>query len=131
MNASFHSISDAHLTIDALQSIVSQGKKLVLSDSADEKINACRNYLNQKITQATAPIYGINTGFGSLYNISIESQDLSQLQKNLILSHACGVGREVPLEIVKYILILKIQSLSYGHSAISLEVVERLVAMYN
>jgi histidine ammonia-lyase len=131
MNASFHSISDAHLTIDVLQAIVSQGKKLVLSDSAVEKINACRNYLNQKITQATAPIYGINTGFGSLYNISIESQDLSQLQKNLILSHACGVGREVPLEIVKYILILKIQSLSYGHSAISLEVVERLVAMYN
>jgi len=131
MTPSIHAISHAHLTLNDLKEIVSQGKKLKLSDTAIQKINACRNYLNQKITQATAPIYGINTGFGSLYNISIESQDLSQLQKNLILSHACGVGREVPLEIVKYILILKIQSLSYGHSAISLEVVERLVAMYN
>lgn len=131
MNSSIHAISDAHLSIHDLQSIVSEGKKLALSKSAIQKINACRDYLNQKITQATAPIYGINTGFGSLYIISIESNDLSQLQKNLILSHACGVGREVPLEIVKYILILKIQSLSYGHSAISLEVVERLVAMYN
>jgi histidine ammonia-lyase len=78
-----------------------------------------------------APIYGINTGFGSLCNVKISNENLSQLQENLVKSHACGTGEEVPAEIVKIMLLLKIQSLSYGHSGVQLQTVERLVDFYN
>ena len=77
------------------------------------------------------PIYGITTGFGSLCNISIDKDQLSQLQKNLVMSHACGTGERVPAEIVKLMLLLKIQSLSYGNSGVQLETVQRLVDFFN
>ena len=77
------------------------------------------------------PIYGINTGFGSLCNTSISDEDLSQLQENLVKSHACGTGDEVPSEIVKLMLLLKVQGLSYGHSGVALTTVQRLIDFYN
>jgi histidine ammonia-lyase len=77
------------------------------------------------------PIYGINTGFGSLCNVIISDENLSQLQENLVKSHACGTGDEVPQEIVKIMLLLKIQSLSYGNSGVQLQTVERLVDFFN
>jgi histidine ammonia-lyase len=79
----------------------------------------------------TDPIYGINTGFGSLCNVKISNENLSQLQENLVKSHACGTGDEVPNAIVKLMLLLKIQSLSYGNSGVQLETVERLIEFYN
>jgi len=84
-----------------------------------------------KMALNDAPIYGINTGFGSLCNVKISNENLSQLQENLVKSHACGTGEEVPHEIVKIMLLLKIQSLSYGHSGVQLLTVERLVDFYN
>ena len=77
------------------------------------------------------PIYGVTTGFGSLCNISISKEQLSQLQKNLVMSHACGLGEEVPHEVVKLMLLNKIQSLSYGHSGTQLVTVQRLVDFFN
>jgi len=77
------------------------------------------------------PIYGINTGFGSLYNVKISKENLTQLQENLVMSHACGIGERVPNDIVKLMILLKIQSLSYGHSGVQLETVLRLVDFYN
>lgn len=77
------------------------------------------------------PIYGITTGFGSLCDVTVDRDQLSQLQKNLVMSHACGVGEEVPPEIVRLMLLLKIKSLSYGYSGVRLETVNRLVDMYN
>jgi histidine ammonia-lyase len=126
-----HSISPKKLTIDYLSQLFSQNTSLALSDESRALIIKGRNYLNEKIKTAEKPIYGINTGFGSLYNISIDAQNLSQLQYNLIVSHACGMGDKAPIEIVKIILFLKIQSLSYGNSGVSIEVVERLIDMYN
>ena len=76
-------------------------------------------------------IYGINTGFGSLYGQKISNDDLGQLQRNLVMSHACGLGDEVPCELVRLILLLKIQSLSYGNSGVNQSTVERLIDMYN
>jgi len=75
--------------------------------------------------------YGINTGFGSLCNTIISNEDLSILQRNLVLSHACGIGEEVPQEIVKLMLLLKVQGLSYGHSGVQLATVQRLIDFYN
>jgi len=83
------------------------------------------------MANSTKPVYGINTGFGSLCDVKINTDDLSQLQKNLVMSHACGTGEEVPQEIVRLMLLLKIQSLAYGHSGVQLKTVERLIEFYN
>ena len=109
-----HEISSERLTIDDI-----------------ERINACRDYLDNKMKTQKEPIYGVTTGFGSLCNISIGLDELSQLQKNLVMSHACGTGDEVDQEIVKIIVFLKIQSLQYGVSGVQLVTVQRLVDMFN
>ncbi|MDQ2657281.1 MAG: histidine ammonia-lyase [Bacteroidota bacterium] len=114
-----------------LRRIVSGKVSLALSQEAQEKINRCREYLDVKIRHAREPIYGINTGFGSLYNRNISSDQLEKLQENLVKSHACGTGPAVPVEIVQLMLFLKIQSLSYGYSGVQLQTVERLVEMFN
>lgn len=104
---------------------------LALSPGVKKSIVRCREYLDEKIRNAREPIYGINTGFGSLYNRHISSDQLEKLQENLVKSHACGAGPLVPDEIVKLMLFLKIQSLSYGYSGVQLSTVERLVEMFN
>jgi histidine ammonia-lyase len=76
-------------------------------------------------------IYGVNTGFGYLQNVRIDSAQLEELQKNLLQSHACGMGEEVPDSIVKLMIMLKIKSLCYGHSGVQIETVKRLTEMYN
>lgn len=126
-----HLISDETLTFERIAAIISNKEILQLSNEAREKIVSCRKYLDHKINSNADPIYGINTGFGSLYNVSIDAKDLSQLQKNLMMSHACGTGDTVPAEVVKLMLLLKIQSLSYGKSAVQLATVERLIDFYN
>lgn len=126
-----HYISSDLLSIEVVNEIITQGKKLELSEEARANIEKCRTYLDEKMKSHSDPIYGINTGFGSLYNVKISNENLSQLQENLVKSHACGTGDEVPDEIVKIMLLLKIQSLSYGHSGVQLETVERLVDFYN
>ncbi|WNM17958.1 histidine ammonia-lyase [Flavobacterium capsici] len=126
-----HYISSEVLTLEVIQEIISQNKKLSLSEEARINIEKCRAYLDKKMTANDAPIYGINTGFGSLCNVKISNENLSQLQENLVKSHACGTGDEVPHEIVKIMLLLKIQSLSYGNSGVQLQTVERLIDFYN
>ena len=126
-----HYISSELLHLEQLQDIILQHKTLSLSEEAKINIQKCRTYLDKKIATSTEPIYGINTGFGSLCNVVISNENLSQLQSNLVKSHACGIGDEVPKEIVKIMLLLKIQSLSYGHSGVQLQTVERLIDFYN
>ena len=126
-----HYISADLLSIEKINEIISHDLKLELSEEARVNIEKCRNYLDEKMKSHDKPIYGINTGFGSLCNVKIAGENLSKLQENLVKSHACGTGDEVPHEIVKLMLLLKIQSLSYGHSGVQLETVERLVTFYN
>ena len=116
-----HIITDSHLGIDKVKDIIDKGEKLVLGKEAAEKIIKCRKYLDSKMEDIGRPVYGVTTGFGSLCNITIPSEDLSRLQHNLVMSHACGTGERVKDEIVKLMLLLKIQSLSYGHSGVSLK----------
>ena len=126
-----HHISTQVLSLETLQEIISQHKSLSLSEEVKINIQKSRDYLDQKMASNDAPIYGINTGFGSLCNVKISNENLSQLQSNLVKSHACGTGEEVPSAIVKIMLLLKIQSLSYGHSGVQLQTVERLIDFYN
>ena len=126
-----HFISKEHLSIDLIADILKSNAKLALSESAITAIVKCRTYLDNKMANSTKPVYGINTGFGSLCDVKINTADLSQLQKNLVMSHACGTGEQVPQEIVRIMLLLKIQSLAYGHSGVQLKTVERLIEFYN
>ena len=126
-----HFISKEHLSIDLIADILKSNAKLALSESSITAIVKCRTYLDNKMANSTKPVYGINTGFGSLCDVKINTEDLSQLQKNLVMSHACGTGDQVPQEIVRLMLLLKIQSLAYGHSGVQLKTVERLIEFYN
>lgn len=119
------------ITPDIIARLLASGEKISLSDDAKKKITACRAYLDKRLASGKESIYGINTGFGALHNRSIGEQDLEQLQENLVMSHACGTGDEVPQEIVKLMLLLKVQGLSYGNSGVQLQTVERLIDLYN
>ena len=126
-----HFISSARLTLERIKEIIDNNEQLALSSESVAAIEKCRKYLDSKMEDIDRPIYGVTTGFGSLYNITIPAEDLSQLQHNLVMSHACGTGETVRPEIVKIMLLLKAQSLSYGHSGAQLITVQRLVDMFN
>ncbi|MDR0735152.1 MAG: aromatic amino acid ammonia-lyase, partial [Elusimicrobiota bacterium] len=126
-----HKISPAHLTPQKAYEIAAGEYKIQLSAAALKRIQKCRAYLDKKAQTSAAPIYGITTGFGSLCNISVDKKRLSQLQKNLMMSHACGTGPRAPREIVKLMILLKIQALSYGHSGVQPAVVQRLADFFN
>ncbi|MFD2823459.1 histidine ammonia-lyase [Lacinutrix iliipiscaria] len=127
----YHQISSEELDIVTIYNIFKEGKKLKLSSAAIQNIKKCKAYLNSKLEADDKPFYGINTGFGSLYNVKISKRDLTKLQENLVMSHACGTGDRVPESIVKVMLLLKIQSLSYGHSGVQLDTVNRLIDFFN
>lgn len=126
-----HHISLKPLDFKTIETLLSTGQKITLSEEAKTSIISCREYLDKKMTSHKAPIYGINTGFGSLCNVVIPAEDLEKLQRNLVMSHSCGTGEEVPQDVVKLMLLLKIQALAYGKSAVQLETVERLIDFFN
>ena len=126
-----HIISKEYLAIDEIGRILREGEKIELGAEAKEAIIKCREYLDSKMEDIGRPVYGVTTGFGSLCNITIAQDDLSKLQHNLVKSHACGIGAKLRPEIVRLMLLLKVQSLSYGHSGAQLETIQRLVDMYN
>ncbi|WP_411894966.1 histidine ammonia-lyase [Winogradskyella sp. A2] len=127
----YHTISSKPLDIVTIYNLFKDKKKLKLSKELTEKIIASKVYLDKKLASDKKPMYGINTGFGSLHNVKISNDDLTKLQENLVMSHACGTGDRVPESVVKVMLLLKIQSLSYGHSGVQLQTVERLIEFFN
>lgn len=127
-----HYITPAEpLTIARVKEIIDNKATIALSDEAKVRIEKCRNYLNNKMETQKEPIYGVTTGFGSLCNISISKEELSQLQKNLVMSHACGVGDEVPQDVVKLMILLKVQNFCFGYSGVQLQTAQRLVDCFN
>jgi len=119
------------LSFDIIKRTINNTLHISLSTDIKAKISHCRNYLDNKTLHSKKAYYGINTGFGYLQNVQIDASQTEQLQYNLLMSHACGMGTEVPNEIVKLMLLLKIQSLSYGNSGVQVTTVERLAEMYN
>ena len=126
-----HYISSKRLSLEDVREIFDKGEKLALSKESEAAIIRCREYLDSKMDDVGRPIYGITTGFGSLYNVTIPKEDLSQLQHNLVVSHACGAGEKVRPEIVKLMLFLKIRNFAYGHSGVQLITAQRLIDMFN
>ncbi len=124
-------ISFKEIDLKQLQLILDKEVPLGLSEECKNAVINCRRYLEKKILSQKKPIYGINTGFGSLCNISIEGKDLSSLQDNLVRSHATGTGAILDSSIVRLMLLLKARSLAFGHSGVSVEVIDRLLYFYN
>jgi histidine ammonia-lyase len=128
---SIHYITPEDLNLDIISEIIYRRLKLKLSAESEERIKKCRSYLDSKLENVDRPVYGVTTGFGSLCNKTISTDQLSSLQKNLVMSHACGTGAEVKPEIVKLMLLLKIHALAKGFSGVQLITVERLIDMFN
>ena len=124
-------ISQSDLTIADIESILKENLKLKLDQQTEKKVSSNRLYLDQKLENSDVLHYGINTGFGSLCNKVISSGELRKLQVNLVRSHACGFGKEVDNEMVKIMMLLKIQSLSRGYSGITLTTLKRLIYFFN
>ncbi|WP_294670331.1 histidine ammonia-lyase [uncultured Fluviicola sp.] len=124
-------IDNQWVSLEKLDEVLNSNAQISLSEEAKAAIVKCRTYLDEKVAKSDRLIYGVNTGFGSLCDTAISNEDLEQLQRNLVLSHACGMGERVPEEIVRRLLILKIMGLSHGASGVQLETVERLVFFYN
>ena len=124
-------IDNQWITLDSLETILAENTQLKLTDEVKKTINDCRTYLDEKVAKSDRLIYGVNTGFGSLCDTAVSNDDLEQLQRNLVVSHACGLGERVPDEIVRRMLLLKIFGLSHGASGVQLATVERLVYFFN
>ena len=124
-------LTSNYLSLEEFEHLLNANDSLVLSAELQERIQTCRDYLDQKVANSTQLIYGINTGFGSLCDTAISTADLEALQRNLVCSHACGMGEEVPLAIVRRMLLLKVLGLSKGASGVQLATVERLLFFFN
>jgi len=129
--AYIHQITAETLSFDTIIKIINERAKIALSDDAKRRIQKCRVYLDEKMEKVDEPIYGITTGFGALHEYNISKNELASLQKNLVMSHACGTGDELEPQIIKMMLFLKAQALSYGHSGVQLKTVERILDFYN
>lgn len=126
-----YAIGSSELTYDLIEKILKDSAKLTLSESAVEKIQHCRDFLDSKTDENTVPIYGVTTGFGSLCNRHIDSKDLTTLQENLLKSHSCSVGTPIDKTVVKLMLLLKAHALSMGFSGVQVETVKRILDFYN
>ena len=124
-------VDNGWISLSELDEIIDSGVKVTLGESAKAAIEKCRIYLDEKVKRHDQLIYGINTGFGSLCDTAISANDLEKLQRNLVISHSCGAGEEVPLFLVKRMLLLKVIGLSHGNSGAQLETIERLLFFYN
>lgn len=128
---SSYKINNQWIELKELEDLLLSSKTIELGAEARAAIAKCRQYLDDKMANHDQLIYGINTGFGSLCNTAISFEDLGLLQYNLVVSHACGTGEEVPAELVKRMLLLKIIGLSHGNSGVQVATVERLIFFYN
>jgi len=131
MNHKIFQITPQNLTYSDIQHILENNILLQLSEESMRLIEKSKKYLDQKLEESEKPLYGISTGFGALCNIEISKAELSKLQENLILSHACNVGPEVPGDVVKLMLLLKAHALAKGNSAVQLRTVQRIIDLFN
>ena len=131
MKSRIHEITPDNLTFEIVQNILESDLKLQLSEQSKQLIQNSKDYLDKKLQESEKPIYGINTGFGALCDIVISNDELSKLQENLVISHACNIGPEIPADVVKLMLLLKAHALSKGNSAVQLVTVQRILDLFN
>jgi histidine ammonia-lyase len=131
MERAIHYISPERLTYPIIEQILEGRHLLALSDESKKLIEKSKAYLDRKINETAGPLYGINTGFGALCNIEVSNSELSKLQENLVISHSCNLGPEVPSDVVRLMFLLKAHALAKGNSAVQLITVQRIIDLYN
>jgi histidine ammonia-lyase len=114
------------LTIAKLMNILEGKISINLSKEAEEKVRKSAACVD-KIVKEERVTYGVNTGFGVLCNQVISQKDVSKLQENLLKSHAVGVGKAIPTQVAKLMLIIKAHALAQGFSGVSLETLKRII----
>ncbi len=123
-------IGPGPLNLDQIENFLLHGPQLTLSGQAKRRINASSKLVHD-LASGSKPVYGINTGFGNFAEIIIKPETVNELQRRLILSHAAGIGEPIPRQVVRLMLLLKIQSLAMGYSGCRLKVVQQLLDMLN
>lgn len=124
-------VGSGELDFEIIEKVINKNLKLELAPEAKERIQKCRDYLDEKIESSKEPMYGITTGFGSLCNINISPDELTRLQENLVKSHASSVGEEIPAVVVKLMMLLKAHALSLGYSGVQVITVQRIIDFFN
>lgn len=123
-------IGDIRLTLEDLINITRKGYKIEISEKAYERVAAARELVDRYVKEKKVS-YGITTGFGKFSDTVISEEETGVLQKNLIMSHSCGVGNPLPVDMAKGIMLLRIVNLSKGHSGVRKIVLDTLVDMLN
>ncbi|AXR81138.1 histidine ammonia-lyase [Natrarchaeobaculum sulfurireducens] len=118
------------LTIDDVAAVARDGQAVSITPEARERVRASRERV-EDVLEAGDPVYGVNTGFGELVDERIPRTALSELQTNLLRSHAAGSGRHLEREAVRAMLVTRLNALLKGYSGIRLEVLETLAAFLN
>lgn len=115
-----------HLTSEKVIAIAAGKLKAVLNDAAIQKINSSRQYVQQIVADGKL-VYGVNTGFGILSNTKISEADTVTLQHKILQSHSVGVGKPIPVEVAKLMLITKVHALAQGYSGVQIETLQRII----
>ena len=123
-------IDGKSLTLKEVAAVARRGEKVELSAAAEAAVIKARNYVEKKLADG-AVIYGLTTGFGKFSNINISADETAALQRNLIISHSCGMGEPLPTEAVRAAMLLRCNALSRGNSGIRLSTLKTLLAMLN
>lgn len=123
-------LTGASLTIDHVRVVAREGARVSLDGSAERAVAASRSALDAAIG-AGSPMYGVNTGFGSLSRQRIPAESIREMQRNLIRSHASGVGAPLAEDVVRGMMLILAASLSRGRSGVRVETIESLIAMLN
>ena len=123
-------LNGMELTIEQVIAVARHNEQVRISEPAKEKINRARAYVDEKLAQK-AVIYGLTTGFGKFSDTFVPEQETAALQRNLIISHACGMGAPLPREVVRGAMLLRCNALARGNSGIRLSTLETLLAMLN
>ncbi len=123
-------IDGKSLTLEAVMEVARFNVPVELSSESVEKVLKARRFVDE-LVDSKKVVYGITTGFGKFSDVVISKDETKDLQKNLIISHACGVGKPFSEEISRAIMLLRVNNLSKGHSGVQLETINTLIQMLN
>ena len=118
------------LTLEKFISVARFKEEVTISEDSRKLVEKARKFVDQ-VVESEKPVYGINTGFGKLSDVPVSKNDVSKLQENLLMSHACGVGSPFTDEIVRGMMVLRINALIKGHSGVRMETLDKLVELLN
>ena len=118
------------LTLEKFIDVTRKNKKVELTPEAIEKVNKARALVDRYV-EDNKVVYGLTTGFGKFSDVVINGEETKTLQRNLIISHACGVGNPLDEEIVRGIMLLRANALAKGYSGIRLSTLNTLIEMIN